>query len=375
MKARFETQAIHVGSEPDPLTGAVIPPIHLTSTYAQESPGVHKGYDYSRADNPTREKYEQALAALEGAKYATAFSSGVAATSAVATLLSPGDHVICSDDTYGGTYRLFEKVYKKYGIEFSYVDTSNLKNIKLKKNTKLIWVETPSNPLMKISDIKGIASKKEDALLVVDNTFSSPYLLQPHTFGADIVIHSATKYLGGHSDLIGGAATTNDKKLFEEFKFIQKAVGAVPSPLDCYLAHRGIKTLALRMKAHSENGQRVAEFLAEHPKITKVFYPGLPSHPGHEIAKKQMRAFSGMVSFEFNGNVKGLISNMKYFTLAESLGGIESLVNHPASMTHASIPPAELKRRGIGHNLVRLSVGVEHPDDLLDDLSSVLSKY
>ncbi len=374
MKARFETQAIHVGSAPDPETGAVIPPIHLTSTYEQEAPGVHKGYDYSRADNPTRQRFEEAIAALEGANHAVAFASGVAASSAIATLLNPGDHVICSDDTYGGTYRLFERIYKKYGIEFSYVDTSDLKNISLKKNTKLIWVETPSNPLMKITDLRGVASLKENALFVVDNTFSSPYLMQPLTFGADIVIHSVTKYLGGHSDLIGGVVAVNEKSLFDEFKFIQKSMGAVPSPLDCYLAHRGIKTLALRMKAHSENGQRVAEFLAEHPKIERVFYPGLPSHPGYALAKKQMRAFSGMVSFEYKGNVKKLLPSFTYFALAESLGGIESLINHPASMTHASIPPDELKRRGIGENLIRLSVGIEHPEDLLNDLSHALSK-
>ena len=375
MKARFETQAIHVGSEPDPVTGAVIPPIHMTTTYEQEAPGVHKGYDYSRADNPTRLGFERAMAALEGVDFGLAFASGTAATSTILTLLKPGDHVISSDDTYGGTFRIFEQVYRKYGIDFTYVDSSDANNIQPKENTKLIWIETPSNPLMKISDVRAIADQKGDALLVVDNTFSSPYLLQPHTFGADVVIHSTTKYLGGHSDLIGGVLTTNSEELFEEFKFLQKSVGAVPSAMDCFLAHRGIKTLALRMKAHSDTGMRVAQFLDEHPKVERVYYPGLPSHPGHNIAKEQMRAYSGMVSFEFTGDVSGLMSNLKFFRLAESLGGVESLINHPAIMTHASIPADELERRGIKDNLIRLSCGVEHSDDLIDDLSSALSKF
>jgi len=375
MKARFETQAIHVGSEPDPLTGAVIPPIHVTSTYAQEAPGVHKGFDYSRADNPTRLGFEQAMAALEGVDYGLAFSSGVAATSTVVTTLMPGDHVICSDDTYGGTFRLFEQVYRKYGIDFSYVDTSDADNINVKDNTRLIWVETPSNPLMKISDIRAIADRKGQAILAVDNTFSSPYLLQPHTFGADVVIHSTTKYLGGHSDLIGGVITTSSEQLFNQYKFLQKSVGAVPSAMDCYMAHRGIKTLALRMRAHSENGLKIAKFLEEHSKVDRVYYPGLASHPQHATAKEQMQGFTGMVSFEFNGDVSGFMSSLKFFRLAESLGGVESLINHPAIMTHASIPADELERRGIKQNLIRLSVGVEHVDDLIDDLSSSLSKY
>ena len=375
MKAHFETQAIHVGSEPDPVTGAVIPPIHITSTYAQEAPGVHKGYDYSRADNPTRLAFEQAMAALEGVDFGLAFASGVAATSAILTLLKPGDHVISSDDTYGGTFRLFEQIYRKYGIDFTYVDTSDASNIQPKENTKLIWIETPSNPLMKISDVRAIADRKGDAILAVDNTFSSPYLLQPHTFGADVVIHSTTKYLGGHSDLIGGVLTTHNESLFDEFKFVQKSVGAVPSAMDCYMAHRGIKTLALRMKAHSDTGMRVAEFLNDHPKVEQVYYPGLPEHPGHSVAKEQMRAYSGMVSFEFTGDVSGFMSNLKFFRLAESLGGVESLINHPAIMTHASIPADELERRGIKGNLIRLSCGIEHPDDLIDDISSTLSKF
>ncbi len=373
MKLHFETQAIHIGSHPDPATGAVIPPIYATSTYEQEAPGVHKGFDYSRADNPTRQRLEQALATLESAEYAVTFSSGVAATAAIVTLLQPGDHVLAGDDTYGGTYRLFETIYRKYGLDFSYVDTSQRENIVLRKNTKLLWIESPTNPLMKITDIAGVAQRKKGALLVVDNTFASPYLQQPLALGADIVMHSTTKYLGGHSDLIGGVLMTNDKALYEELKYVQKAVGAIPSPFDCFLVHRGIKTLAVRMKAHSENAQRIAEFLSEHPKVKKVYYPGLPSHPGHEVARRQMKAFSGMLSFELAGNVGRFLKELKIITLAESLGGIESLINHPAIMTHASLPPEERARRGIGDDLLRFSVGLEHPDDLIQDLQDALS--
>lgn len=373
MKLHFETQAIHSGSHPDPTTGAVIPPIYATSTYEQEAPGVHKGFDYSRADNPTRQRLEQALAALEGAEYAVTFSSGVAATAAVVTLLKPGDHVLAGDDTYGGTYRLFETIYRKYGLDFSYVDTSRNENVVPRQNTRLIWIETPTNPLMKITDIAAVAQRKKGALMVVDNTFASPYLQQPLSLGADIVMHSTTKYLGGHSDLIGGVLMTNDQALYEELKYVQKAVGATPSPFDCFLVHRGIKTLAVRMKAHSENAQRIAEFLSEHPKVKRVYYPGLRSHPGHEVARRQMRAFSGMLSFELAGDVGRFLKELKIITLAESLGGIESLINQPAIMTHASLPPEERSRRGIGENLLRLSVGIEHPDDLLEDLQGALS--
>ena len=373
MKLHFETQAIHVGSEADPATGAVIPPIYATSTYEQEAPGVHKGFDYSRADNPTRQRLEQVLAALEGAQYAVAFASGVAATSALVTLLKPGDHVLAGDDTYGGTYRLFEQIYRKFGLEFSYVDTSCLENVTPQKNTKLIWIESPTNPLMKITDIVGVAKRKKSALLVVDNTFASPYLQRPLELGADLVMHSTTKYLGGHSDLIGGVLITKDKAIYEELKFIQKSVGAIPSPFDCFLVHRGIKTLAVRMKAHSENAQRIAEFLSEHPKVKKVYYPGLPSHPQHEVARRQMQAFSGMLSFELSRNVDRFLKKLQVIALAESLGGIESLINHPAIMTHASLPAEERAHRGIGDNLLRLSVGIEHPDDLISDLQNALS--
>jgi cystathionine beta-lyase/cystathionine gamma-synthase len=370
---RFETEAVHHAQEPDEVTGAVIPPIYATSTYAQIEPGIlRQGFDYSRADNPTRRRLEQALATLEGARYGAAFASGVAATSALLTLLEPGDHVLAIDDTYGGTYRLFERVYRKYSIDFTYADLSDLKNVKLRERTKFIWLETPTNPLMKVCDIAGVAKRKRDALLVVDNTFASPYLQRPLERGADVVLHSMTKYLGGHSDIIGGALVLNDKDLYERLKFIQLSVGAVPSPFDCWLVHRGLKTLALRMRAHSENGLAIARTLAEHRKVRRVYYPGLEDHPNHQVAARQMSAFSGMLSFELDGDVKRFMKGLKLFTLAESLGGIESLVNHPAVMTHASIPREERLRRGISDDLIRLSVGIEHPDDLIADLIGAL---
>ncbi len=373
MGGRFETRAIHAGSEPDPLTGAVVPPIYAVSTFQQEAPGVHKGFDYSRADNPTRQRLERALAELEGAKYAAAFASGVAATAAILTLLEPGDHVLAGDDLYGGTYRLFEQIYRKYGLAFDYADLSDPANVRLRENTRLIWLETPTNPLLKIIDIQAIAERKGDALLAVDNTFASPYLQNPLELGADLVLHSSTKYLGGHSDLIGGAVMTNDPELYERLKFVQKSVGAVPSPFDCFLVHRGIKTLAVRMKAHCENALKIAQFLAAHPKVERVYYPGLEGHPGHEVARRQMRDFGGMVSFELGGDVRAFFKTLKVFTLAESLGGVESLANHPATMTHASIPKEERERRGIRDSLVRLSVGIEHPDDLIEDLERALA--
>ena len=373
MGGRFETRAIHAGSEPDPLTGAVVPPIYAVSTFQQEAPGVHKGFDYSRADNPTRQRLERALAELEGAKYAVAFASGVAATAAILTLLEPGDRVLAGDDLYGGTYRLFEQIYRKYGLAFDYADLSDPVNVRLQANTKLIWLETPTNPLLKIIDIRAIAERKGDALLAVDNTFASPYLQNPLALGADLVLHSSTKYLGGHSDLIGGAVMTNDPELYERLKFVQKSVGAVPSPFDCFLVHRGIKTLAVRMRAHCENALKIARFLAAHPKVERVYYPGLLDHPGHEVARRQMRDFGGMVSFELGGDVRAFFKKLKVFTLAESLGGVESLANHPATMTHASIPKEERERRGIRDSLVRLSVGIEHPDDLIEDLERALA--
>jgi cystathionine beta-lyase/cystathionine gamma-synthase len=370
---RFETEAVHHAQEPEEATGAVIPPIYATSTYAQIEPSVlRQGFDYSRADNPTRRRLEQVLAALEGARYGVTFASGVAATSALLALLEPGDHVLAIDDTYGGTYRLFERVYRKYGIDFTYADLSNLKNVKLRERTKFIWLETPTNPLLKICDISGVAARKRNALLIVDNTFASPYLQRPIELDADVVLHSMTKYLGGHSDIIGGALVLNDKDLYDRLKFVQLSVGAVPSPFDCWLVHRGLKTLALRMRAHSENGLAIARMLAEHRKVRRVYYPGLEDHPNHQVAARQMSAYSGMVSFELNGNVKRFLKELKLFTLAESLGGVESLVNHPALMTHASIPREERLRRGITDDLIRLSVGIEHPEDLIDALSHAL---
>ncbi|MBI1744826.1 PLP-dependent transferase [Candidatus Acetothermia bacterium] len=371
---RFETKAIHAGQAPDPNSGDVMPPIHLSTTFAQEEPGKHKGYDYSRGGNPTRKNLEEALAALENAKYAHAFSSGLAATSAIAGLLKPGDHLLCIDDTYGGTFRLFERVLRPYGLDFSYVDMSDASKLKLQKNTKMIWLETPTNPLLKIADIAAIAGRKEKALLVVDNTFASPYLQNPLDLGADIVMHSTTKYLNGHSDVIGGCAMLNDEKIHEHLTFYQLAVGGVPSPFDCWLANRSLKTLAVRMKAHCENGQAVAGFLSEHKKVSKVYYPGLPDHPGHEIAKRQMRGFSGMLSFEVKGDFRKFLKALKILTLAESLGGIESLINHPAIMTHASLPSAERARRGISDSLLRLSVGIENIQDLIEDLDQALAK-
>ncbi len=369
----FETEAIHHAQQPEEATGAIIPPIYATSTYAQIEPGVlRQGFDYSRADNPTRRRLEQALATLEGARYGLAFASGVAAASALLTLLEPGDQVLACDDTYGGSYRLFEQVYRKYGIGFSYADLSQPEKVVVSDRTKLIWLETPTNPLLKISDIAEVAARKGRALLAVDSTFASPYLQRPLELGADIVLHSTTKYLGGHSDIIGGALLTSDEALYERLKFLQLTVGAIPSPFDCWLVHRGLKTLPLRMRAHSENGLVVARALARHPKVSRVYYPGLEGHPNHAVAARQMSAYGGMLSFELVGDVKRFLHNLKVFTLAESLGGIESLVNQPAKMTHASIPREERLRRGINDGLIRLSVGLEHPADLLADLNAAL---
>lgn len=372
MSARFETRAIHAGSEPDSQTGAVIPPIYATSTYRQTAPGVHQGYDYSRADNPTRERFEQAIASLEGAEHAVAFSSGVAATSAVLTLLNPSDSVISGTDLYGGTYRLFEQHFRRYGVDFSYVDTTDPSQVEPNENTRLIWIETPTNPLMDITDIQAVADRKGDAWLAVDNTFCSPFLQRPHELGAAMVVHSTTKYLGGHSDLVGGIVTTNDAELHERLKFIQLSIGAVPSPFDCFLAHRGVKTLAARMRAHCDNARRVADFLSDHSRVTRVLYPGLPFHPGHDVAARQMDDFGGMLSFALDGDSSAFLQSLEVFALAESLGGIESLVNHPATMTHASIPQDQREARGITDGLFRLSVGIEHADDLIDDLDRAL---
>ncbi|HMK26961.1 MAG TPA: cystathionine gamma-synthase [Chitinophagaceae bacterium] len=374
------TKYIHAGAEPDPSTGAIMTPIYQTSTYVQEAPAKNKGYEYARSQNPTRTALEKAYAIIENGNYALAFSSGVAATDAVIKLLQPGDEVICGNDMYGGTYRLFTKVFEKFGIKFIYVDTTNADNIKkaVTDKTKLIWIETPTNPLMNITDIAAVATiaKSKNILLAVDNTFASPALQNPLDLGADIVMHSATKYLGGHSDVIQGALMMNDKDLREKLYFIQKSCGAVPGPMDCFLVLRGIKTLGIRMKAHCENGKIIANWLRNHPKVAKVYWPGFEDHPNHSIAKKQMKDFGGMISFELkNDNVdeaKRVLSSTHLFSLAESLGGVESLINHPASMTHASIPMEERIRNGLSDSLIRLSVGIEDPDDLIADLQAAI---
>lgn len=377
---KLETKLIHGGIEPDPSTGAIMTPIFQTSTYVQEAPGKNKGYEYARSQNPTRKVLEDALAISENAKYGLSFSSGVAATDAVIKLLMPGDEVIAGNDMYGGTYRLFSKVFEKFGIRFHYINLSDTSAIKkhINERTRLIWVETPTNPLMNVVDIAAVTSlaKGKKILVCVDNTFASPYLQNPLDHGADIVMHSATKYLGGHSDVIHGCLMLNDTGLREQLHFIQKSCGAVPGPQDCFLILRGLKTLHLRMERHCENGEQVANFLRSHPKVGKVYWCGFEDHPGYAIAKKQMRGFGGMMSFTLKEDSvetsKKLLSSTKVFALAESLGGVESLINHPASMTHASIPREERIRNGLTDSLIRLSVGVEHIDDLIEDLESAI---
>jgi len=375
------TKYIHAGAEPDPSTGAIMTPIYQTSTYVQEAPGVNKGYEYARSQNPTRTALEEAYAQIENGKFGLAFSSGVAATDTVMKLLAPGDEVIAANDMYGGTYRLFSKIYEKFGIQFTYVDTTHPANIEqaISAKTKLVWIETPTNPLMNISDIEAIAkiTKAKHVLLCVDNTFASPYLQNPLDLGADLVMHSATKYLGGHSDVIQGALMMNDDALREQLYFIQKSCGAVPGPMDCFLVLRGIKTLHLRMQRHCENGAKIAHWLRNHPKVGKVYWCGFEDHPGYAIAKKQMRDFGGMLSFELKDDsieaAKKVLSSTKLFSLAESLGGVESLINHPATMTHASIPREKRIANGLSDTLIRLSIGVEDADDLIADLEKALS--
>lgn len=377
---KLATKIIHAGAEPDPSTGAIMTPIFQTSTYVQTAPGQHKGYEYARSQNPTRKALEDALAVIENGKYGLAFSSGVAATDAVIKLLSPGDEVVAANDMYGGTYRLFTKVFEKFGIRFIYVDTTNVANVEkaITPNTKLIWIETPTNPLMNITDIEAIAaiSKKAGSILCVDNTFASPYLQNPLDLGADIVMHSATKYLGGHSDVIQGALVINDTSLKDQLYFIQKSCGAVPGPMDCFLVLRGIKTLHVRMQRHCENGARIAHYLRSHPKVEKVYWPGFEDNAGYAIAKKQMRDFGGMISFTLKESsiesASKVLSSTKIFALAESLGGVESLINHPASMTHASIPREERIKNGLADGLMRLSVGIEDADDLIEDLKQAI---
>lgn len=377
---KLATKYIHAGTEPDPSTGAIMTPIYQTSTYVQEAPGVNKGYEYARSQNPTRKALEDAYAQIENGKFGLAFGSGVAATDAVIKLLSPGDEVIAANDMYGGTYRLFTKIFAKFGIQFTYVDTTDAANIRkaISPNTKLIWIETPTNPLMNITDIAAVSviAKDAKALLCVDNTFASPYLQNPLDFGANIVMHSATKYLGGHSDVIQGCLMMNDAELREQLYFIQKSCGAVPGPMDCFLVLRGIKTLHIRMQRHCENGRVIAHWLRKHPKIAKVYWCGFEDHPNYAIAKKQMRDFGGMLSFELKDDTmdaaKKVLSSTKLFSLAESLGGVESLINHPASMTHASIPREKRLENGLSDTLIRLSIGIEDADDLIEDLNKAI---
>ncbi len=374
----FLTDSIHAGQTADPTTGAVITPIYQTSTYAQEELGVSKGFDYGRTINPTRVALENNIAALEKGKFGLAFSSGMSAIQAIAGLLSSGDHVIVSNNVYGGTFRFFDKIMRRYGLTFSWVDTSDIKNIRsaITKDTKMIYVETPTNPMLTITDLNAVAEigKKQSLITVVDNTFMSPYFQRPLEFGIDIVLHSTTKYINGHSDVIGGIVVTNGQDIHDKLRFLQNAIGGVPSPFDCWLVMRSTKTLALRMRQHNENAIQMAHFLNSHPKVKKVYYPGLVSHPQHELAKKQMSGFGGMISIELGSleNGKNLLRHVKIFALAESLGGVESLICHPASMTHGSVPLEDRLKLGLTDGLVRLSVGCEDGDDLIGDIRSAL---
>lgn len=377
---KLGTKLIHAGVEPDPSTGAIMTPIYQTSTYVQESPGKNKGYEYARSQNPTRKVLEDAVAAIENGKFGLCFSSGVAATDAIIKLLSPGDEVIAGNDLYGGTYRMFTKIFERFGIRFHFVNMSDASQVKKNINdrTKLVWIETPTNPLINIVDLSAVSAmaKERKILICVDNTFASPYLQNPLDFGADIVLHSATKYLGGHSDVIHGCLAMNDSALKDQLYFIQKSCGAVPGPQDCFLVLRGLKTLHVRMDRHCFNGEKIANFLRNHPKIEKVYWCGFEDHPGYTVAKKQMRGFGGMMSFELKDKspheVKRVLSSTKLFSLAESLGGVESLINHPATMTHASIPRDERIKNGLSDSLIRLSVGIEDVDDLIEDLKQTI---
>jgi cystathionine beta-lyase/cystathionine gamma-synthase len=372
----FETRAIHAGQEPDPSTGSVIVPVYQTSTYAQEGLGAHKGYEYSRTGNPTRTALEKCVASLEDGKYGLAFASGMAAETTIMYLFSPGDHILCADDVYGGTYRLFEQVLAPYGLQFSYMDMTDAGAVRaqMRDNTKAVWLETPSNPLMKLIDIAEVSAvaRERGAKVIVDNTFASPYIQQPLTLGADIVVHSTTKYLGGHSDAIGGLVVTSNDADYDRLKYLQNAVGAVPGPMDCLLVLRGVRTLGIRMRAHESNARKIAHFLEEHPRVECVRYPGLASHPQHDLAGRQMRSFGGMVSFQVKGGfeeAKRIAQGTRLFLLAESLGGVESLIEHPGVMTHASVANSPL---AVPDNLVRLSVGIEDSDDLIRDLATAM---
>lgn len=377
---RFDTKAVHAGTEPDPSTGAIMTPIYQTSTYVQEAPGVHKGYEYARTQNPTRDALQRALAELENARFGLCFATGMAAVDAIARLLNPGDRVISTNDLYGGTYRLFTKVYQRYGIDFTFVDVGHPNALDgiVDERVRLVWLESPTNPMLNLADISALATAahRAGAWVVVDNTFATPYLQNPLDLGADLVMHSVTKYLGGHSDTVMGAVLTSNEQLYEQLKFIQNSAGATPGPQDCFLVLRGIKTLHLRMERHCSNALAVARFLESHPKVMEVKYPGLSSHPQHELAKRQMRGFGGMVTFATRGDTieeaVRVLTRTKVFALAESLGGVESLVGHPATMTHASIPREERLKAGLRDSTIRLSVGIEDPQDLIDDLRQAL---
>ncbi len=377
----FDTRAIHAGQSPDPTTGAIMTPVYLTSTYVQESPGVHKGWEYSRTHNPTRKAYENCIANLESGKFGFAFASGCAATTTIMHMLNAGEHVIAMDDMYGGTFRLFDKVLKNQGLQFSYIDLTKIEMIEksILPNTKMIWVETPTNPTLKLADIRTICeiAHKKNILVVVDNTFMSPYFQRPLELGADIVVHSATKYIGGHSDVVGGVAVTSDAKIAEKLAFLSNSMGGIQGAFDSFLALRSLKTLPLRMKAHAENAMKIAKYLEKHPLVEKTVYPGLESHPQHALAKKQMSGFGGMITFFIKGGMESariFLESVKVFALAESLGGVESLIEHPAIMTHASVPAEQRKILGIDDSLIRLSVGVEDCADLLADLEQAFKK-
>lgn len=378
---KFDTKVVQAGMTPDPTTGAILPPLYQTATYVLEEVGKDKGFDYTRSSNPTRQVMEEILAILDGGKFGIAFASGMSAVDSCMRLLKAGDHVICSDDVYGGVSRHFNQILVNYDLHFSYVDSSNSANIEnaIQSNTKLIWIETPTNPLLKITDLEAVGNiaKKHNILFGVDSTFATPVFLRPLEFGADLVMHSTTKYLSGHNQLIGGVVITNREDLFDQLKFVQKSIGAVPGPFDCWLTILGIKTLDLRMKKHDSNAQTVAEYLEAHPKVSSVTYPGLPSHPAHETAKKQMSGFSGMISFELTGGIsagKIVMNSVKLAKLAESLGAVETMITHPATMTHAEVPKEEREARGLTDGLVRLSVGIENPDDIIADLEQALNR-
>ena len=380
-KMKFSTRAIHAGQNPDPTTGAIMTPVYLTSTYVQESPGVHKGWEYSRTHNPTRKAYENCIANLESGKFGFAFASGCAATTTILHMLKQGDHVVAMDDMYGGTFRLFNRVLKNNGLDFSYVDLTESKNFEsaIKSNTKMVWLETPTNPTLKLADIRAICemAKKKNILVVVDNTFMSPVFQRPLELGADIVVHSATKYIGGHSDMVGGIAVTANPQIAETLAFLSNSMGAIQGPFDSFLALRSLKTLPIRMKAHNENAIKIANYLQSHTQVEKTVYPGLASHPQFELAKKQMHGFGGMITFFIKGGLPAaqkFLESVQVFALAESLGGVESLIEHPAIMTHASVPIEQRKLLGIDDSLIRLSVGIEDCDDLLADLKQAFEK-